>query len=134
MLHLLPPLPRLAPARLSELSELLPSLTAASARATASNRPSLARAYRLQHAAATREQASWLAALRAVRVRALVAVAFLLVAEAAGSGVLAVAALGFALGAGQAAHATVPAWQKGYVRMARKRADGAPGHAPSTID
>jgi hypothetical protein len=86
-LNLLPSLARLAPARLAELNALLPSLHSASTRAASANRPSQARAYARQHAAASRELATWNSLVRAARGRAgagaLLAVTALHIAAAA---------------------------------------------------
>lgn len=129
---LLPPIPRLAPSRLHELSALLASLQAASQRVSRSN-PPLARAYQLQRAAVLREQASWRAALSAVRLRAAVAVAVavLLLAEAAfcsvdappalrstAAAAAAALAAAFAAAAVNAAGGRVEPWQREYAEMA----------------
>jgi hypothetical protein len=126
-LNLLPSLARLAPARLAELDTLLPSLHSASTRAASANRPSQARAYARQHAAAARELAAWNGLVRAARGRAgasvLLAAAALQTAAVSplAAVILAVGAVGLLAAAGNVSQkgSDVRPWTKIYAMEQR---------------
>jgi hypothetical protein len=122
---LLPSLARLAPARLAALHSLLPSLRSASTRASAANRPSQARAYAQQHAAAAAELAAWQALVVAARSRVGAAVALLVAALPAAdihlalAVILAVGALVLMCAPRTVSPASVRPWTKVYALEAR---------------